>query len=181
MPATRPGGRRSPAIEPGFNAGRPPRNKGRRYPADPPRVEEIVRVLREAGDDAHGRRLRGLVIVMWRTGLRVSEALDLNEADLEPGRGAILVRSGKGGKRREVGMDEWGWHQLRPWLEFRVSLPPSPLFCVLSGPTAGAPWSGAGARDALRRVALRAGVRRRMAPHSFATPMRSRWPVKAYP
>jgi hypothetical protein len=30
------GRRRSPATMPGFHAGRPPRNKGRRYPADPP-------------------------------------------------------------------------------------------------------------------------------------------------
>jgi hypothetical protein len=41
-------------------------------------------------------------------------------------RGALLVRNGKGGKRREVGMDEWGWEQLRPWhlsaLTVRVAL-----------------------------------------------------------
>jgi hypothetical protein len=30
------GRRRSPATMPGFHVGRPPRNKGRRYPADPP-------------------------------------------------------------------------------------------------------------------------------------------------
>jgi hypothetical protein len=30
------GRRRSPATMPGYHAGRPPRNKGRRYPADPP-------------------------------------------------------------------------------------------------------------------------------------------------
>jgi integrase len=37
---------RSPATMPGYHAGRPPRNKGIRYPADPPRVEEIVSVMR---------------------------------------------------------------------------------------------------------------------------------------
>jgi hypothetical protein len=42
------GRRRSPATLPGFHAGRPPRNKGMRYPADPPTVEEIVAVLRAA-------------------------------------------------------------------------------------------------------------------------------------
>jgi hypothetical protein len=31
------GRRRSPATLPGYHAGRPPRNKGLRYPADPPR------------------------------------------------------------------------------------------------------------------------------------------------
>ena len=35
---------RSPATMPGFHAGRPPRNKGLRYPPDPPSVEEIVAV-----------------------------------------------------------------------------------------------------------------------------------------
>jgi hypothetical protein len=40
------GRRRSPATMPEFHAGRPPRNKGHRYPADPPTVEEIVAVMR---------------------------------------------------------------------------------------------------------------------------------------
>jgi hypothetical protein len=48
------GRRRSPATMPGYHAGRPPRNKGMRYPADPPTVEEIVAVMRHAGDDRHG-------------------------------------------------------------------------------------------------------------------------------
>jgi hypothetical protein len=43
---------------PGFHVGRPPRNKGVRYPADPPTVEEIVAVMSAAGDHPHGRRLR---------------------------------------------------------------------------------------------------------------------------
>ena len=53
------GRRRSPATLPNFHAGRPPRNKGIRYPADPPTVEKIVAVMRAAGDGVHGRRLRG--------------------------------------------------------------------------------------------------------------------------
>jgi hypothetical protein len=39
------GRRRSPTTLPGFHAGRPPRNKGMRYPAVPPTVEEIVAVM----------------------------------------------------------------------------------------------------------------------------------------
>jgi hypothetical protein len=34
---------------PGFHRGRPPRNKGLEYPADPPTVEEIVATMRAAG------------------------------------------------------------------------------------------------------------------------------------
>src|SRR3954452_12506587 len=108
--------RRSPATLPEFHAGRPPRNEGMRYPADPPTIEEIVTVMRHAGDGVRGRRLRGLVVVLWRAGLRICEALALAEADLDPRRGSLLVRRGKGGRRREVGMDDWAWEQLEPWL-----------------------------------------------------------------
>ncbi len=58
------GPRRSPATLPGHHRGRPPRNKGLRYPADPPSIEEIVAVMRCAGDRSEGLRLRGLIIVL---------------------------------------------------------------------------------------------------------------------
>jgi integrase len=59
--------------------------------------------MRASGDAAHGRRLRGLIVIMWRAGLRIQEALALTEGDLDPRRGAVLVRRGKGARRREVG------------------------------------------------------------------------------
>jgi site-specific recombinase XerD len=123
--------------------------------------------MRTAGDGGHGRRLRGLIVILWRAGLRVQEALALAEADLDQRRGAVLVRRGKGGRRREVGMDPWGWAELQPWLEARVELPVGPLFCVLTGPTRGRQWSSAAARTDLRRTAVAAGVRRRFAPHQL--------------
>jgi integrase len=144
---------RSPATMPGFHSGRPPRNKGIRYAADPPRVEEIVAVMRAAGPGVHGGRIRGLIVILWRAGLRISEALSLAERDLDPERGAVLVRHGKGDKRREVGLDEWGWEQLRPWIGKRAEIPIGALFCVVNGPTARRPWSGPAARAQLRRTA----------------------------
>jgi site-specific recombinase XerD len=94
---------------PGFHEGRASRNKGRRYPADAPTVEE---------KGADGARLRALIVILWRAGLRIGEALDLTETDLVASRGAVLVlvRLGKGGRRREVGMDRWAWSQLEPRL-----------------------------------------------------------------
>jgi integrase/recombinase XerD len=82
-------------------------------------------------------------------------------------RGAIVVRRGKGGKRREVGMDAWAWEHLQPWLTYRQTLPIGALFCVVYGPTCGRPWSAPSVRVQLRRVAARAGVRRRIAPHQL--------------
>ena len=184
MPSTVPldacGRRRSPATLPGFHQGRPPRNKGLRYPADPPTVEEIIAVMRAAGDDADGVRLRGVIVVLWRAGLRISEALALTESDLDRDRGAILVRRGKGGKRREVGMDRWAWEQLDP--------------------VAPAPGHAAGRRAVLRaaRPDARSAVRARRRPLAAAprrrprracgagsrrtssgTPTRSRCPARA--
>src|ERR671911_467654 len=171
----RAGRRRSPATLPGFHAGHAPGNKGLRYPADPPRVEEIIAVMRAAGGGTHGRRLRGLIVIMWRAGLRIQEALALTESDLDHRRGSLLVRRGKGGRRREVGMDAWGWEQLQSWLELRRELPVGPFLCVINGTTRGRHGSQAAAPADLRRTAAAAGVRRRFAPdqlrHAHAVEM----------
>jgi site-specific recombinase XerD len=161
------GRRRSPATMPGFRAGVAPRNKGQRYPADPPTVDEIVAVMRQAGHDRHGHRLTALVVVLSRAGLRIHEALSLTETDLDRGRGSILVRHGKNDRRREVGMDAWGWSAIDPWLTDRLELPVGPLFCVIDGPTRGRAWSDSAARVELNHLALKAGVRRRFAPHQL--------------
>jgi integrase len=44
-----------------------------------------------------------MIVVLWRAGLRIQEALALGEHDLDHRRGSIIIRSGKGGRRREVG------------------------------------------------------------------------------
>ncbi len=94
------GRRRSPATMPRYLAGR---NKGMQYPPDPPRAEEIVLVMRQAGHvrddrddrhDRHGPLVRALVAVLWRGGLRISEALALNETDVDERRGSLLIRHG---------------------------------------------------------------------------------------
>jgi integrase len=176
------GRRRSPVTLPGYLAGRPPRNKGLRYPPDPPTVEEIVAVMRAAGEAAHGARMRALVVLLWRAGLRITEALTVTEHDLDARLGAILVRHGKGGRRREVGMDPWGFEHLRPWLGLRLRLPVGQLLCVIDGPTRGRSWasdtptpsrSGGGATSGAVRVVSapsRSGVARRPRPRRSPAP-----------
>jgi integrase len=96
-----------PPATPGHWAGCAPPNKGQRYPADPPTVEEIILVMRQAGPGPYADRTRGLIAILWRAGLRVSEALALTETDLDPKTGSVLVRQGKGGKRSEPSWGAW--------------------------------------------------------------------------
>ena len=51
--------------------------------------------MRKAGRDWHGLRIRALIAVLWRGGLRISEALALNETDVDERRGSLLIRHGK--------------------------------------------------------------------------------------
>jgi integrase len=159
------GRRRSPATMPGFHAGRPPRNKGQRYPADPPTVEEIVAVMRAAGNGRHGCRLRGVIVVLWRAGLRIHEALALNESDLDQRGPARAPRQGRAPPRGRYGRVGPGAPAALDRCAPRA--PVGPLFCVINGPTRGRPWSPAAARAELRRTAATAGVRRRFAPHQL--------------
>ncbi len=145
------GYRRSIATQPGFQRGRVPRNRGRRYPPDPPTTEEIVELLRGCPDTPSGRRTRALIL-LWRSGLRISEALGLEERDLDAATGSITVRHGKGGKRRIVGMDPWGWAQLASWLEERLDYPCGPAFCVVRGPRRDTPRRAAPPRPASAQV-----------------------------
>lgn len=161
------GRRRSPAAMPGYHAGRAPRNKGQRYPADPPTVEEISAVMRRTPDDRHGARLRALIVVLWRGGLRVQEARALGERVLDPRRGSLLVRQGRADGGARSAWTPGAREQLSPWLAARIELPLGPLFCVVDGPTRGRSWSSAGVRVELRRLAAQAGVRRRFPPHQL--------------
>jgi hypothetical protein len=132
---------------PGYHAGRPPRNKGQLYPADPPTVEEIIAVMRRAPDDCHGARLRALIVVLWRAGLRVQEALALGERDLDPPRASLLVRHGKGGRRREIGMDAWAGSSCRPGSATGSSGRSGRCSASSTAPLAAGPGRAAGSRS----------------------------------
>lgn len=90
------GRRRSPATLPGYHAGCAPLNKGRSYPADPPRVEEIVAVMRQAGVRPAGLRFRGLAVVLWRAAHAVEmarEGVPLNVIQRQLGHADLGITS----------------------------------------------------------------------------------------
>lgn len=74
--------RRSPVTQPGYRKGIRPANAGKRWPADPPNLQEIRAMLDAcAGPGPTRVRLRALIVVWWRAGLRVQESLDLLPKD----------------------------------------------------------------------------------------------------
>jgi len=85
------GRRRSPVTMAGFVSGQLRATRAHGCPADPPTVDEIVAVMRQAEDGRHGHRLNALIVVVWRAGLRIQEALSLTETDLDARRGSIWL------------------------------------------------------------------------------------------
>jgi integrase len=128
-----------------------------RSPADPPTIEESVTVIRRADDGVHGPPAARPDHRAVAHRPAVHEALALAEADLDARRATLLARRGKGGRRRDVGMDDWAREQLATWLQARVALPVGPLCCVVNGATRGRPREAAAARSELPRVARQAG------------------------
>lgn len=162
------GRKRSPATLRSFRLGVKPKNAGRKYPATPPTEEEVMRLLDACKNNPAGRRLRALIVIQWRSGLRVSEALDLNRNDVNEHDGTVFVACGKGGRARLVGMDQWAFDEIRPWLTDRYDrYPDGPVLCVVQGPTKGARWSSSAARTAMAQTATLAGVERRVRPHQL--------------
>lgn len=189
------GRERTKVTMPLYHKGRVSPNRGKKYPATPPTDNEVIRMYATAptatmavhgpcpscgagkhkGERHHpicvnpfSERFRGLTYTCWRGGFRISEALALTEDDLHPQEGYIYVAHGKNDKARMVGVDDWLWDYLGPWLTFRQAYPDGPLFCVLDGPTAGVrAWSASSYRRELHKVARLAGVRKRCAPHQL--------------
>ena len=102
---------------------RAPANKGRRFPAELLSPEEVRALLRACSSRAPtGIRNRALIAVLYRGGLRISEALALHAKDVDQAAGTVTVLHGKGDQRRTVGMDPAAFALLERWLDKRRAL-----------------------------------------------------------
>lgn len=170
-------GRRRPAPAPaaritqrGYRKGCTPGNAGKRYPATPPTRDEMLRLLDACPGGKTGVRLRALFVVLWRSGLRISEALALLPHDVDFEQQTVRVTSGKGGKYRVSGIDLWALEQLQDWYAVRASLPipdGSPLFCCVSAGSEGNRINPSFVQTAIKRLSLEAGIPHRVAPHQL--------------
>ena len=104
--------------------------------------------------------------MMYRAGLRISEALALFPKDLEIAAGSARILHGKGDRARAVGIDEGTSAIVERWLDHRLALhlgSGEPLFCTLHGSTLHASY----VRALLPRLARKAGIEKRVHPHGL--------------
>jgi integrase len=147
-------------------------NRGRKFAAEPLTEAEVRRLVEATGGNgAVAVRNRALIVLLWRSGLRISEALALRPSDIE--RGKINVRRGKGSKQRQAYFDEVAVPYLEHWDTSRAGLGVggrAPLFCSVSkGDTrnAGQPIDPSYYRQLLPRLARRAGIHKRVHAHGL--------------
>ena len=65
-------------------------------------VEDVIRLVELPQPDLLGRRDRAILELLYGSGIRISELVDLDLDDVDLDDGSLLVRSGKGSKARRV-------------------------------------------------------------------------------
>jgi site-specific recombinase XerD len=142
-------------------------NKGQKLPPEPLTQAEVNGLIGACSKRAPtGIRNRALIAVLYRAGLRVSEALALLPKDLDANASTIRVLHGKGDKSRVVGIDMGAWGLLQNWLDRRAALGingRAPVFCTLDAK----PMKAAYVRAMLPRMAKRADIAKRVHAHGL--------------
>ena len=139
-----------------------PANKGRKLPPERLSSEDVRALLGACSSTAPtGIRNRALVVVLYRAGLRLEEALALVPDDVDVDAGVIHVRRRQETRAREAGIDAGAMGFVRKWLRARKSLgvgADAPLFCTLSGRRIHPAY----VRQLLPRLAEKAGIDKRV-------------------
>lgn len=122
-----------------------------------------------------------LIGMLYTTGLRLAEAINLDLGDIDPERGTVLVRRGKFGKDRLVPLSPSAWEALECWLRRRSRWastgPSAPL--LIGGDNARLACDQA--RYAFRVLRRRCGMQDNPPPrlhdlrHNFACRCIARW------
>ncbi|MFM9996841.1 MAG: tyrosine-type recombinase/integrase, partial [Phycisphaerales bacterium] len=140
------------------NVGRRRAKPARRLPPEVLTDDEVRALMAACSPVAlSGLRNRALIAVMYRAGLRVSEALALRPKDVDAATGAVRVLFGKGGRARTSGLDPGAMAVLRRWAEARARWGVNglhPIFCTRSG----RPTTTAYVRRLLPRLGAKAGI-----------------------
>ncbi len=138
----------------------------RRFPPEILTDAEVCRLLNACGLRPTGVRSRALIAILYRSGLRINEALDLFPKDIDHEAGSIRILNGKGGRARTVGIDPAAGAVVDRWLAVRSELGMNgtcPLLCTLAGGRMGDAY----VRVLLPRLGRQAGIEKRVHAHGF--------------
>ena len=130
---------------------------------------EVRRLMKAMGRSTTGVRNRALTVVLWRTGLRCQEAVDLLLRDIDVDGSKVHVRKGKGGVARSVPIDASAMTYVELWLARRrdlIDLRSQVVFCTHGGKKLASTY----VRRMFRERAQKAGIARpylRVHPHGF--------------
>ncbi len=135
-----------------------------KYPVELLTSEEAKALISACSSrSSTGIRNAALFTVLYRSGLRISEALDLHLKDVDRRQATLTILHGKGDKRRVVGVDPQAMLLVERWLDHRKAPRGAPVFCTLTG----RPLDASYVRRALRRAADKAGIEKRVHPHGL--------------
>lgn len=136
------------------------------WDVEPLTPDEVAAILGRCSRRAPtGIRNKALLMLLYRSGLRITEALTLKPKDVDMKTHAIRVHHGKGDKATVRGFHPSADDALNRWLDTRKGLGfrSGPLFCTLDGTQV----SDRYVRDMLKRYAAAAGVVKRVHPHGL--------------
>ena len=149
-------------------------------------VDQMFSLLAEAGEnltapatvctpeEALALRDKALLELLYGSGLRISEALDLDVDDIRSGATALLVM-GKGSKQRQILLSDTSTAALTRWMEVRSLVPPQYGEQALFIGKRGKRLNRRQAARLLDEHAKLAGIPQHVSPHdlrhSFATHM----------
>ena len=146
--------------------GQEPANKGKHYRAEVLTLGEVNALIAAcSARSMTGARNRALIVILYRGGLRIAEALALRPVNVDYERGTVRVMDGKGHKPRTVGIDPGALAIVQRWADRRrqAGIRGQTLLCTLDG----GEMSHQYARAMLARIAAKAGIEKRVHPHGF--------------
>lgn len=146
--------------------GSEPGNKGGKFPPELLTPDEVAAIVAGCSPRAKtGIRNRALITFLYRSGLRVSEALALKPSDIDLKRRTCRVLHGKGDKATVRGFHPSATDTLARWIDTRrtLGLRNGPLFCTLDG----SPLYPQYVRLLLARLADKAGIDKKVRPHGL--------------
>jgi len=120
--------------------------------------QEVAQLFEAAANPKH----RTLLMTLYASGVRISEALALQICDIDSERMMIHIRQGKAGRDRYVPLQATLLSQLRQYWRVR-----RPKLWLFPGRDPQARWTSRSAGRVCRQAAQRAGLTKRVTPHTF--------------